>query len=159
MFLAFPGGGAGVGLLLLRLSVAGSFTATLLGSGDVPAWMLFLAILVSIGLCAGFLARLLRTRLRRRNGNPAFIIAPDRQIPQNAIGQLQIALEFFNNPSRRAVSQEGIVASPLLFDVVRKVSHAPVIHLGDDSFLPLDHFFESVDEFFGSSRLLGMNHE
>lgn len=59
MFLAFPGGGAGVGLLLLRLSVAGSFTAMLLGSGDVPAWMLFLAILVSIGLCAGFLARLL----------------------------------------------------------------------------------------------------
>ena len=59
MFLAFPGGGAGVGLLALRLSVAGSFTAMLLGSGEVPAWMLFLAILVSIGLCAGFLARVL----------------------------------------------------------------------------------------------------
>src|SRR5688572_27533349 len=59
MFLAYPGGGAGVGLLLLRLSVAGSFTAMLLGSRDLPAWMLFLAILVSIGLCAGFLARLL----------------------------------------------------------------------------------------------------
>lgn len=59
MFLAFPGGGAGVGLLLLRLSVAGSFAAMLLGNRDVPAWMLFLTILVSIGLCAGFLARLL----------------------------------------------------------------------------------------------------
>ena len=59
MFLAVPGGGAGVGLLSLRLSVAGSFTAMLLGSGDVPAWIIFLTILLSIGLCAGFLARLL----------------------------------------------------------------------------------------------------
>ena len=59
MFLAFPGGGAGVGLMLLRLSVAGSLTALLLWSTLVPAWMLFLTILVSIGLCAGFLTRLL----------------------------------------------------------------------------------------------------
>ena len=59
MFLAYPGGGAGAGLLLLRLSVAGSFIAMLLGSRDLPAWMLFLAILISIGLCAGFLVRLL----------------------------------------------------------------------------------------------------
>ena len=59
MFLAFPGGSVGVGLLLLRLSVAGSLTATLLGSADPPAWMLFLAIVTSIGLGAGFLTRLL----------------------------------------------------------------------------------------------------
>lgn len=59
MFLAFPGGSVGVGLLLLRLSVAGSLTATLLGSADVPAWIQFLSILLSIGLCAGVLTRLL----------------------------------------------------------------------------------------------------
>lgn len=59
MFLAFPGGGAGVGLVLLRLSVAGSLTALLPGSTLAPAWMLFLMILVSIGLCAGFLTRIL----------------------------------------------------------------------------------------------------
>ena len=59
MFLAFPGGSVGVGLLLLRLSVAGSLTATLLGSADLQPWMLFLAIMTSIGLCAGFLTRLL----------------------------------------------------------------------------------------------------
>lgn len=59
MFLAFPGGSAGVGLVLLRLSVAGSLTTMLLGSTVVGAWMLFLTILVSIGLCAGFLTRIL----------------------------------------------------------------------------------------------------
>ena len=59
MFLAFPGGSAGVGLLLLRLSVTGSFISTLLGSADLQPWMLFLAIIACIGLCAGFLTRLL----------------------------------------------------------------------------------------------------
>lgn len=58
MFLAFPGGSAGVGLLVLRLSLAGSLIAVL-GSVDPQPWLLFLAIMTSIGLGAGFLTRLL----------------------------------------------------------------------------------------------------
>jgi hypothetical protein len=58
MFLAFPGGSAGVGLLVLRLSLAGSLIVTL-GSVDPQPWLLFLAIMTSIGLGAGFLTRLM----------------------------------------------------------------------------------------------------
>jgi len=59
MFLEFPGKYAGAGLLLLRLSAAGSLIATHLSIPDLPTWRLCLAVLIAIGLGIGLRTRLL----------------------------------------------------------------------------------------------------
>lgn len=55
----FPGRSTGTGLLLLRLSAAGSLISTCLSSPGLPSWGLCLAILVATGLAIGFRTRLL----------------------------------------------------------------------------------------------------
>ena len=59
MTFEFPGRGAGTGLLLLRLSTAGSLVAAHLSSPDLPPWRLCLAVLIAIGLGIGLRTRLL----------------------------------------------------------------------------------------------------
>lgn len=59
MFFEFPARSAGTGLLLLRLSAAGSLIATHLSSPDLPPWRLCLAVLIAIGLGIGLRTRLL----------------------------------------------------------------------------------------------------
>jgi hypothetical protein len=59
MFFEFPARSGGTGLLLLRLSAAGSLIATHLSSPDLPPWRLCLAVLIAIGLCIGLRTRLL----------------------------------------------------------------------------------------------------
>lgn len=59
LFFEFPGRSAGAGLLLLRLSAAGSLIATHLSSPDVPSWRLGLAVLIAIGLGIGLRTRML----------------------------------------------------------------------------------------------------
>jgi hypothetical protein len=55
----FPGGAIGVGLLLLRLSVAGSLLLLAVMLSDTANWLQFLAILGAASLCAGFQTRML----------------------------------------------------------------------------------------------------
>ena len=59
MFFEFPGKSAGAGLLLLRLSAAGSLIAVQFSSPDQPSWRLCLAALVAFGLGIGLRTRLL----------------------------------------------------------------------------------------------------
>lgn len=59
MFFEFPARSAGAGLLLLRLSAAGSLIATHLSSPDLPPWRLCLAVLIAMGLGIGLRTRLL----------------------------------------------------------------------------------------------------
>src|SRR5688500_2651325 len=59
MFFEFPGKSTGAGLLLLRLSAAGSLIAVQFSSPDPPSWRLCLAALVAFGLGIGLRTRLL----------------------------------------------------------------------------------------------------
>lgn len=55
----FPGRSTGIGLILLRLSAAGSLIATHVSNPGLPSWGLCLAVLTAIGLGIGFRTRLL----------------------------------------------------------------------------------------------------
>jgi len=55
----FPAGFIGGGLLLLRLSTAGSLLLLTGLNSDVANWLQFLAILTAVGLCAGLQTRVL----------------------------------------------------------------------------------------------------
>ena len=59
MFFEFPGKSTGAGLLLLRLSAAGSLIAVQFSSPDPPSWRLCLAALIAFGLGIGLRTRLL----------------------------------------------------------------------------------------------------
>ncbi len=50
----FPGGASGVGLLLLRLAVAGSLLTQAATHAQTPNAAQFIAILLAAALCAGF---------------------------------------------------------------------------------------------------------
>lgn len=89
----------------------------------------------------------LSSRSRWTSGR-ASLLSTHGQVAQNAVGQFQISLQFFNCATCRSISQQGVDAFPLLVDSVREISKAPFIYLGNRAILPLNDVFELFDELF-----------